>query len=217
MIKLPKEILYRYTIEEDVMNAITHGIGALFAYIGTLVLVSNASRNQMDTSVVIALAVYGSSMTTMFLMSCLYHSIFHDTTRSIFKRLDHAAIYLMISGTYAPISVIIGTKLAYMILTLVYLFSIAGIIIKVFYAGRFKKISTVIYILLGWMAIFEVNALLDTLNTLQLSLLILGGVIYTVGAIIYAISKFKYHHGVWHILVVLAAVCHFAMLFSLVS
>ncbi len=217
MIKLPKEILYRYTIEEDVVNAITHGIGALFAYIGTLALVSLASYNQFDISVIIGLCVYGTSMTIMFLMSCLYHSIFHDMTRSIFKRLDHAAIYLMISGTYAPISIIIDTKLSYLILLIVYLISIIGIILKVFYAGKFKKISTLIYILLGWAAVFELKSILAVLSSFELSMLLLGGVIYTIGAIIYALSSFKYHHGVWHVLVVFAAICHFVMLYSLVK
>ncbi len=217
MIKLPKEILYRYTIEEDVLNAITHGIGAVLAYIGTLVLVSLSSANGFSTAVIVAMAIYGTSMTTMFLMSCLYHSIFHDMTRSVFKRLDHAAIYLMISGTYAPVSVLIGTPTAYVILFLVYLFSIIGICLKVFYAGRFKKLSTVIYIMLGWMAVFEISGIMATLNSLQLGLLIAGGVVYTIGAIIYALSNFKYHHGIWHILVVIAALCHFMMLYSLVN
>ncbi len=217
MLKLPKEILYRYTIEEDVLNAVSHGIGALFAYIGTLILVSLASSNGFELSVIIAMAIYGTSMTTMFLMSCLYHSIFHDMARSIFKRLDHAAIYLMISGTYAPVSVLIGTKTAYIILTLVYLFSLIGICLKVFYAGRFKRLSTIIYIMLGWMAIFEISGIMSTLNSFQLGLLVAGGVVYTIGAVIYAISNFKYHHGIWHILVVLAAVCHFMMLYSLVN
>lgn len=217
MIKLPKEVLYRYTIKEDVLNAVSHGIGAILAYIGTLVLVAKASANGFELSVIIALAVYGSSMTTMFLMSCLYHSIFHDTTRSIFKRLDHAAIYLMISGTYAPISVLIGTHVAYIILFIVYFASLCGIILKVFYAGRFKKLSTIIYVLLGWLAIFEINGLLTTLNTKELMLLVAGGVIYTLGAIIYALSNFKYHHGLWHVLVVMAALAHFMLLYDIVN
>ncbi len=216
MIKLDKKILYRYTIEEDVLNAITHGVGAILAYIGTMILISLASKNGFDFKMVFALSVYGSSMLMMFLMSCLYHSIFHDTTRSIFKRLDHSAIYLMISGTYAPITMLIDTRLSYILLILVYIISIVGICIKVFYAGKFKKISTLIYILLGWIAVFEINPLMNALTTRELMLLILGGVIYTIGAIIYALSNFKYHHGIWHILVFLAALCHFMLLYNVV-
>lgn len=217
MIKLDKKILYRYTVAEDVLNAITHGIGALFAYIATMVLISLASMHGFDVKLIIALGVYGTSMLMMFLMSCLYHSIFHDTTRSIFKRLDHSAIYLMISGTYAPITMLIDTKLAYILLALVYMISIGGICLKVFYAGRFKKVSTLIYILLGWIAVFEINPLVNTLNPHQLVLLVLGGVIYTIGAVIYALSNFKYHHGIWHILVFFAALCHFMLLYDVVK
>ncbi len=216
MIKFDKKILYRYTVEEDVLNAITHGIGAILAYVGTMILISLASMNGFDPNVIIALGVYGTSMLMMFLMSCLYHSIFHDTTRSIFKRLDHSAIYLMISGTYTPITMLIDTKFAYILLVLVYLISIAGICLKVFYAGRFKKASTLIYILLGWIAVFEINPLMNTLTHHQLLLLVLGGIIYTIGAIIYALSNFKYHHGIWHILVFLAALCHFMLLYDVV-
>ncbi len=214
MLKLPREILYKYSIEEDVVNAITHGIGVLFAYIGTLVLVSIASKNGFSTNLIIAICVYGTSMLMMFLMSTLYHAIFHDTTRSIFKRLDHASIFLMISGTYAPITVMLDTKLAYVILLIVYLLSIVGVVLKIFFAGRFTIISTLIYVGLGWLAVFEISQLMNTLSNTELILLISGGVVYTIGAVIYALSKFKYHHGLWHVLVVIASLCHFLVIYN---
>ncbi len=217
MVKLPPELLYKYSIKEDVVNAITHGIGVLFAYIGTLYLISLASQNGFDAKLIIAIAIYGTSMQVMFLMSTLYHAIFHDTTRSIFKRLDHASIFLMISGTYAPISVMLNTQVAYIILAFVYVLSVAGIILKIFYAGRFTIISTLIYIAIGWAAVFEINALVTILSPTELFYLVAGGVIYTIGAIIYALSKFKYHHGLWHMLVLIAAICHFLVIYNYVK
>ncbi len=217
MIKLPKKILYKYSIEEDVVNAITHAIGVLFAYFGTLYLISIASYNNQPIKLVIAIGVYGTSMLAMFLMSTLYHAIFHDTTRSIFKRLDHAAIFLMISGTYAPITVMLDSDIAYLILIIVYVLSGLGIILKIFFTGKYTKISTLIYVLLGWAAVFEINQLIAVLDSTELILLLSGGVIYTVGAIIYALSKFKYHHGVWHVMVFLAAVAHFLVIYNYIK
>ncbi|MGL4590031.1 MAG: PAQR family membrane homeostasis protein TrhA [Mycoplasmatales bacterium] len=207
--KLSKEKLYRYTVSEDIANGVSHGIGAIFAYIGLIYLVYTASVNGNAVDVV-AYAIYGTSLITMFLMSTLYHSIFHDMTRSIFKRLDHSAIFILITGTYVPYTVVaLGSSTAYLILVVMVLLTILGITLKVFFIERFKKIGTIVYVAMGWLVIFEFGALKEALSYEAMFYLIAGGVIYTIGAIIYAVSKFKYHHFIWHLFVFAAAICHF--------
>ncbi len=212
MIKLSRKILYKYTVKEDIANAISHGIGAIFAYIGLIYLVY-VSSTKGDIVDVVSFSVYGTSLIFMFMMSTLYHAIFHDTTRSIFKRLDHCAIFILITGTYVPFTFcVLDTTLSYIILGILGAIAVAGITLKAFFTGRFKILSTVIYILMGWLIILEIKPLAENLNKYALSFLIAGGLLYTLGAIIYALCKFKYHHFVWHLFVMLAAFFHYIVI-----
>ncbi len=212
MIKLTKSILYKYTVGEDIANAISHGVSAIFAYVGLIYLVYTSAING-STIDVIAFSIYGTSLLFMFLMSTLYHAIFHDMTRSIFKRLDHSAIFVLIAGTYVPFTfTVINDLMSYIILGVLVLIAILGIVLKTFFVGRFKVVSTLVYVFMGWLIIFEIKPLISNLSQNALIFLVAGGVIYTLGAIIYAISKFKYHHFVWHIFVTLAAICHYIVI-----
>lgn len=212
MKKLSKSILYRYTIGEDIANAVVHCVGSLMAYVGLIYLVYVASTKGTTTDVV-AFSIYGTTLIFMFMMSTLYHSIFHDMTRSIFKRLDHCAIFVLITGTYTPIVVsLLQTTTAYITLGVLIIITVAGIIFKTLFIGKFKVLSTLLYIVMGWMVIFQIRDLVAALNPNAIILLIAGGALYTVGAIIYALSKFKYHHFIWHIFVLLAAVCQYLVI-----
>ncbi len=212
MIKLAKNVLYKYTVQEDIANAISHGIGALFAYIGLIFLVYTSSINGSIKDV-ISFSIYGTSLIFMFLMSTLYHAIFHDMTRSIFKRLDHSAIFVLIAGTYVPFTfTVIDNMLSYIILAILIVIAISGIVLKTFFVGKYKRISTLVYVIMGWLIIFEIKPLIGNLNVYALIFLVAGGVIYTLGAIIYAISKFKYHHFIWHLFVLCAAICHYIVI-----
>ncbi|MFV0425079.1 MAG: PAQR family membrane homeostasis protein TrhA [Bacilli bacterium] len=191
MIKISEKILYRYTIGEDIANAVVHAVGALLAYIGLIFLVYTASTKG-EIKDVIAFSIYGTTLIFMFMMSTLYHAIFHDMTRSIFKRLDHCAIFVLITGTYTPIVVsLLETKAAYITLGILCVITIAGIIFKTIFIGKFKILSTLLYIGMGWMVIFQIKDLLAALNPNAIILLVIGGALYTIGDIIYALSKFK--------------------------
>ncbi|MFV0499500.1 MAG: PAQR family membrane homeostasis protein TrhA [Bacilli bacterium] len=209
MIKISKSILYRYTVEEDIANAIVHCFGTMLSYIGLIYLVYVASiRGGSDD--IIAYSIYGSSLIFMFLMSTLYHSIFHDMTRSVFKRLDHCAIFILITGTYTPIVIsLLQTRIAYITLILLYIIAIAGIVFKTLFISKFKVLSTLLYVIMGWTVIFQIKDLIANLDINALILLILGGALYTIGAVIYAFSNFKFHHLIWHIFVLLAAISHY--------
>ncbi len=212
MKKLSKSILYRYTIGEDIANAVVHGVGSILAYVGLIYLVFVASTKG-STKDIISFSIYGTTLIFMFMMSTLYHSIFHDMTRSIFKRLDHCAIFVLITGTYTPIVIsLLQTTTAYVTLGILVIITIAGIIFKTLFIGKFKVLSTLLYIVMGWMVIFQIRDLVAALNPNAIILLIAGGALYTIGAVIYALSKFKYHHFVWHIFVLLAAVCQYLVI-----
>lgn len=209
MKRVEKSKLFPYSISEDIANSVSHGIAALIVAILNVYLIYRASVSGSVVAVV-TFAIYGYTLFLMFLMSCLYHGIRHYTTRDVFKRLDHSFIFLLILATYCPI-VFVGLKttLAYELFAVLTVVTILGVIFKVFFADRFKVLSTIIFIIMGWTAILLIPQILTTLSTQFMFYLVLGGVFYTVGAIIYALAKFPYHHFVWHLFVMAGAFAHY--------
>lgn len=209
MKRVEKSKLFPYSINEDIANSVSHGVAALIVAILNVYLIYRASVSGSVVAVV-TFAIYGYTVFLMFLMSCLYHGIRHYTTRDVFKRLDHSFIFLLILATYCPIVFVgIKTPLAYIVFAILSIITIIGIIFKVFFAGRFKVLSTVIFILMGWASVLLIPQILTTLSSQFMFYLVLGGVFYTVGAIIYAIGKFPYHHFVWHLFVIAGAFAHY--------
>lgn len=207
--RIAKEKLFPYSISEDIANSISHGIAALLVAVLNVVLIYKASVSG-DITAVVTFAIYGYSIMMMFLMSCLYHGIRHVMTRDVFKRLDHSFIYIAITATYCPIVFVgIKTDLAYLVFAILCVITVFGIIFKAFYSGRFKIVSTIIYIIMGWAAIFLIPQMINTLSYDFLFYLFLGGVFYTLGAVLYAVGKFKYHHFIWHLFVIFGALAHY--------
>ncbi|MEG0283925.1 MAG: hemolysin III family protein [Erysipelotrichales bacterium] len=201
--------LFPYTISEDIANSVSHGIGALVAVILNVLLIYKASQTQ-DATTVVSFALYGYSVVAMFLMSCLYHGIRHYIARDVFKRLDHSFIFILILATYCPI-VFVGIKspLAYGVFIGLSIVTVAGIVFKAFFAGRFKVLSTIIFVIMGWAALLLIPQMINTLSYDFLKWIVIGGVFYTVGAILYAVGKFKYHHFIWHLFVMGGALAHY--------
>lgn len=201
--------LFPYTLGEDIANSVSHGVAALIATMMQVVLINKASLEHSFSDVVI-LAVYGYTIIMMFLMSCLYHGIRHYTTRDVFKRLDHSFIFLMILASYAPIVFLgIQTTLSYIVFALLSVVTIIGVVFKAFFAGRFKVLSTIIFVVMGWSSLLLIPQMMASLPSEFMSLLILGGLFYTIGAILYAVAKFKYSHFVWHLFVIAGAFSHY--------
>ena len=211
MKKDDRKSIYRYTIGEDIANSISHGLGFIFSYIAMIVLIYLAD-NPLE---VIGFSIYGIGMQLMFLSSTLYHAIFHDMTRTILKKIDHSMIFIFIFATYVPYTIFLGTNKAYIILAIVGISGILGIVLKVFLAGKFKKISTLIYVIVGWAAIMEIRDMYLVFPKESFYLLLAGGITYSIGAIVYALSKFKYHHFIWHIFVFVAAILQFYSIYIL--
>lgn len=209
MKRFAKSKLFPYTVEEDIANSISHGAAALVVAILNVYLIYRASISGNPVAV-ITFAIYGYTVFLMFLMSCLYHGIHHYTTRDVFKRLDHSFIFLLILATYCPI-VFVGIKstFAYVVFAVLSLVTIIGIVFKVFFADRFKVLSTIIFIIMGWTSVLLIPQILTTLPDQFMFYLILGGIFYTIGALLYAFGKFKYHHFVWHLFVIAGAFAHY--------
>ncbi|XMB86119.1 hemolysin III family protein [Mycoplasmatota bacterium WC44] len=199
----------KYELWEDLANAISHGLGVVFGIIALIRLTYIASVNGSVVDV-IAFSLYGVSILFMFTMSTVYHSIRNPKVKKVFRRLDHSMVYLLILGTYTPfVFTSLNTKLAHIVYIILAVITILGIVYKSLFINKFKILSTLMYVIMGWLCVMLISQLLERLPSQSIFFLVLGGVIYTAGAVIYAFSKFKYHHLIWHIFVLLGAISHY--------
>lgn len=194
---------------EEVSNSISHGVMALLL-IFVLPYYSIRAYIQGGTIQAIAISIYIICLLFMFGGSCLYHCMPHNTTHKyVFRKLDHIMILLAIAGTYTPICLILmhNTK-GYIILTLEWIMAIAGVLLKSIAKNAHPVLSMCIYMIMGWLAIFVVPTLLSKSNFVFMSFIILGGLLYTIGTFFYSKPQKRYFHFVWHILIILASICH---------
>ncbi|RTK97379.1 MAG: hemolysin III family protein [Neisseriaceae bacterium] len=199
--------LFRYSLGEDIGNAVSHCVGAFIA-LGLLVsLAWIAGRYGTSVLDTFAFVFYGVTILFMFVMSTVYHSMTNSTARVVMKRLDHIAIFILILGSYTPfVFCLLKSKNAYIIYGIIFALTVLGTVFKAFYAGKFKKTSTFIFVLMGWLSVILLPQIIKNLPHAGVVFFVTGGLIYTIGAIIYALSKFKYSHMIWHIFVLLAAI-----------
>ncbi|WP_280769347.1 PAQR family membrane homeostasis protein TrhA [Salipaludibacillus daqingensis] len=200
---------HTFTKREEIVNALTHGIGVILS-IAALVLLIVFSSIHGAAIHVISFTIYGVTLLFMYTCSTLLHSFPIGKVKNIFEILDHSAIYLFIAGTYTPLMLIVveGTR-GWVLLSLVWTLAIGGIVFKAFFVKKFVGVSTLIYIVMGWMIVFALQPIAAKVETMGLVLLVLGGVLYTVGTIFYIWRTFYYHHAVWHLFVLAASAAHF--------
>lgn len=201
------------TLGEEIANSVSHGLGACFSVLGTIFIII-ASVNQKSPSALLSGAFYGASLIVLYSVSCLYHSLAKNKAKRVFRILDHCSIFLLISGTYAPISVImIGGKIGYTLITVNLICAIVGITLNAIDMKKWEKLSLLMYVIMGWMCLFTIKPLIMATPKEILWLLISGGVAYTAGIIFYKMDNTKYMHFVWHIFVLLGSILHFAFVF----
>lgn len=206
-------ILSAYSSKEELANAITHGLGALIAVIGTILLL-NKGASHLSQGQMIGILIYGISMVVLFAASTLYHSIQAPRARVFLKQMDHSAIYLLIAGTYTPfLTISLHSDNARVLLWVLWSLAAIGIIFKVFFVYRFKKVSLITYLLMGWLALFLIKDIYHALAPAGFHLLIAGGLSYTLGTLFYAAKRFSYTHAIWHLFVLGGAVCHFLAIY----
>lgn len=198
--------LFKYSEREDYLNVITHGLGAVLSLVGLVYLLL---AHEMNLAVTIGVVIYGFSMFALFMASSLYHFAKDPQKRSFLKRMDHAMILVMISGTYAPFCLVMNTTASIVILTLVYILSAIGILLKVKYINVKSAVSILIYLIVGWLAIFMFKDILMYFDPIVVILMVAGGIVYSLGALVYAFTSFEFHHALWHVFVLIAAFLFF--------
>lgn len=203
-----------YTLSEEVMNAVTHGIGVLLGAAGLAALLVFGRH---DALTVFSVCVFGAAMILLYLVSCLYHGLGVNRAKKVFRVLDHCTIFLLIAGTYTPISLLaFGGDTGRLIFCIVWGVAALGIVLNAVNLQKFAKFSMVCYIGLGWLVVFFFKPLLERLDGASIRYLILGGVFYTVGAVIYGIGKkIKYMHSVWHLFVLAGTVFHYVVIWRI--
>lgn len=194
---------------EELANSITHGVGLALSLVGLGVLIGYAAQ-VASPSVFAGCLVFGVSLVVLYAASTLYHSFRSPRLKRLWRVVDHAAIYLLIAGTYTPF---VLTHLAphggLRLLFLVWGLALAGITLKLFFTGRFDRLSTFAYVALGWLAVTELDTLLTAVPAGCLAWVAAGGLCYTGGVVFYLWTRLPYHHAIWHLFVLAGSVCHY--------
>jgi hemolysin III len=199
---------------EEQLNALSHGIGAALGVVGLVYLLIFCDSNPLE---IFSVAVYGASIIILFTASTLYHDIKNESKKHVFRIIDHISIYLLIAGTYTPVTLItLSDSRGWLLFWLVWGIAALGLILKLFFTGRFEIFSTLLYLVMGWLIVFDFSALVDNMANTGLLLLFSGGLFYTVGIVFYAIHKIPFNHVIWHLFVLGGAICHFFMIFFFV-
>jgi hemolysin III len=198
-----------YTRREEVVSAITHGIGVMLS-IAALVLLTVFASLKGNAWHVTSFAIYGATMVLLYTASTLVHSFPEGKVKDLFETFDHSCIYLFIAGTYTPILLtILRSPLGWSLFGVVWGLAIGGVVFKAFFTKRFLVLSTLFYVLMGWLIVFAWHPLQAVLMPGGLRLLIIGGALYTLGSVFYMWRGFPHHHAVWHLFVLAGSIMHF--------
>jgi hemolysin III len=202
---------------EEWLNTITHALGLLFGLISVPLLLLKAF-DKNSGSLIAAATIYGVSLLMVFCFSTIFHSCREGKRRQLFKTLDHISIYYLIAGTYTPfIQVFVQNEFGERLLYALWGLTAIGTIFKLFFTGKYEILSTLVYLAMGWMLLTGINDFFGNMPGLVTNLIILGGILYSIGVFFYVREWFRYHHAVWHVLVVAAAACHFMAIFEAVQ
>ena len=206
--------LPRYSFSEEVLNAVTHGVGTGLAIAGLIQLIVNCRQ---DLLTLMSVTIFGVTMILLYAVSTLYHALEVNKGKKIFQILDHCTIFLLIAGSYTPISLLcIGGTAGHIMFYIVWSVAILGIILNAVDLKRFKKFSMFCYIALGWLVVFFFGPLMEHLDTKGIYYLIIGGIFYTVGAVLYTVGKkVKYMHSVWHLFVLAGTIFHYFVIYHI--
>ena len=200
---------HEYTVLEEVLHAITHGVGVLLSIFG-LSWMLYVSIGAADPWRIVASSIYGASLVTLFLASTVYHSMYASRHREIFKLLDHCAIYLLIAGTYTPfLLVAMRGSTGWWLFGTIWALATAGIIKKLWFRHRFPRIALASYLVMGWLAVLALPQLATSIGANGMAWLVAGGLLYSIGAAFYVAKKMPFNHTVWHVFVLAGGLCHF--------
>ena len=200
----------KYSLSEELLNGISHGLGALFGIVGTVLCIVKAA-NTGDPWRIVSGSIFGVTVLLLYLMSCLYHALKVNMAKRVFRVIDHCTIFLLIAGTYTPFTLVtLRGTVGWVLFGIVWGMAVLGITLNAVNLKKFSKISVACYLVMGWAIIAAFQPLAEALAPQGVSLLIWGGIAYTVGAILYGIgAKVKYFHSVFHFFCLAGTVLHF--------
>ena len=210
---MSEKLNYTYSKIEEKLNIWSHAFGLLLSIIAFPFLVIksfNFDGFWKPTSFI----VYGFSLIILYAASTFYHAATVPKKRRKLNIVDHAAIYVLIAGSYTPFTLVgLDSSLGNYMFVFVWLFALVGVILKLFFTGKFDKLSTAIYLLMGWQVVFFINPLIESLSTFSLNYLFIGGVFYSIGAVLYMIKRLPYNHAIFHLFVLLGSLSHFMAIY----
>lgn len=200
---------HTFSKQEEKANSITHGIGALLSISALVILIVYSSLYGTAWHVV-SFTIFGGTMFILYMSSTLLHSFPEGKAKDVFEILDHSSIYFFIAGTYTPfLLVVIKGTMGWTLFGIVWGLAIAGTVFKCFFVKKYLVTSTALYVVMGWLIVFAWKPLVNNLSSDGMMYLVIGGALYTLGAIFYVWRGFKYHHAVWHLFVIGGSVAHF--------
>lgn len=206
----------RLEVKEEIANAITHGIGFILSISGLILLIARALTFEENIFLICAI-IFGTSMILLYLCSTLLHSIHFKKTRKIFTILDHSAIYVLIAGTYTPfLLIVLDNTLGWILFFVVWAIAICGIIFKSIFIDKFNFISTIAYLIMGWLIIVAIKPMYQSLGTIGFILILCGGIFYSIGTIFYLWDKLPFNHAIWHLFVLVGSFFMFVCVFAVV-
>lgn len=207
----------QYSRAERAADAVVHLIGVTFGLVACASLAVIALPSS-DSLLWLALGLYGVGLLAMLGCSALYNLTTDQRYRVVLRRLDHAAIFVMIAGTYTPFTLIaIGGNWGLGLLVFVWVVALGGVVLKLFWPWRFERLSLAAYLLLGWSIVVALDPLLAAVSTAGIALLVAGGLLYSFGVVFHLWTRLPYQNAIWHIFVLAAAVCHFSAVLSEVA
>lgn len=204
-----------YPRKEEIFNVVSHLSGLILSIAGLALLVTFASIYGNAWHIV-SFSIFGSSMVVLYLASTLYHSVRKKNLRRKLNIFDHSAIYVLIAGTYTPYCLVtLNGTLGWVLFGIVWGLALAGIGLKFFYTGRYDRLSTIAYVLMGWVGVFAAKPLMENLQHIPMTFLVIGGLSYTIGAVFYSLKKLPYNHAIFHVWVLIGTIAHFFSIFYL--
>lgn len=202
-----------YPPKEEKLNVWTHFIGLILSLVALTVLVVKSSLFG-NVWQIVSFSIYGGSMILLYLASTLYHNSKTPKIRARLNVFDHAAIYVLIAGTYTPFTLVtLNGVVGWVLFGVTWGVAVLGIILKLFYFGKYDKLSTIMYVFMGWLALFAIKPLIENLSIEGLIWLLIGGIFYTIGAVLYSINKLHFNHAIFHVFVLLGSISHFVSIF----
>ncbi len=202
------------SLGEEISNAISHGVGALFSIAGTVLMIVYACINNKSALTITGVSIYGGALICLYLTSCIYHALGFNKGKKVFQILDHCMIFVLIAGTYTPICLsIIGGVTGWTILGLNLLCAAVGIPLNAINMKKWSKLSLILYVIMGWSIVFGGIKVFQIIPLYGWILLLLGGIFYTVGIIFFKAKNPRYMHFIWHLFVLAGSIPQFAFVF----